>query len=427
MGKKITRGNYEAFMIDHLDGTLSIEREAELLLFLEAHIDLKAELEGLDEMVLEQDLPVFEFRDGLKKSILDSGKVNTDNFEEFCVAFYEGDLMDVEQEHLHNFVHDHPSLSNDFQLFGKLKLSGENYIQFPYKTNLQQFASATSETISESNYIDFLIAQNEGDLPNQRALELSQFLGANPQYKNDAQQISSLKLKADSSIIFENKSMLKRRAVMIPIANKWMNVAAASVAIFVVFYSLIPRHDFNEQGNAIVNPSKIIENHSIVDLTPNNSKGMNTVEDDFDNSEIVEVKQSQKTSTISNTTNHRQVKESRSFVKLASVSPISCKGLKVDVSLKVDQPQYPVDVLAQADVNAEEMSDEKSITLNGYAGKAATRVGKLLGKTDRLKKDRIKGQLRNIADLAVTGFNKMTEADLELPSRAEPNTDEVEK
>ena len=427
MSKKITRGNYEEFMIDHLDGTLSIEREAELLLFLETHPDLKAELEGLDEMVLEQDLPIFEFRDGLKKSILDSGKVNTDNFEEFCVAFYEGDLMDVEQEHLHNFVHDHPSLSNDFQLFGKLKLSDENYIQFPYKTNLQQFASATSEVISESNYIDFLIAQNEGDLPNQRTLELSQFLDSNPQYRNDAQQIYSLKLKADSSIIFENKSMLKRRAVIIPIANRWMNVAAASVAIVVVFYSLIPRHDFHEQGNAIVNSSKIIENHSIVDLSPNNSMGMNTVEDDFDISEIKEVKQTQKTSTISKSKNHSQVKESRNIVKLASVSPISCKGLKIDASLEVGQPQYPVDVLAQADVNAEEMSDEKSITLNGFAGKAATRMGKLLGKTDRLKKDRIKGQLRNIADLAVTGFNKMTEGDLELPNRTEPNTDEVEK
>jgi hypothetical protein len=420
MSIKISKSNYEEFMIDYLDGTLSEEREAELLLFLDANPELKAELEGLDEMVLDIDTPVFEFRDGLKKSILDSGKVNTENFEEFCIAFYEGDLMDIEQEHLQNFVHDHPSLVNDFQLFGKLKLSDNQYLQFPYKSNLQQFASTTSEPISESNYLDFLIAQNEGDLTSERVHELQSFLNENSKYKNNAALVASLKLKPDTSIVFENKSMLKRRVVLIPIANKWMNVAAASVAMVVVFYSLIPRQLETGDMPIIQNISTTHASDSLnqadelVEIdTPNNNQDIE------ETSRITEPTKSSATKTKT----HRGRQPSRQIVKVASVSTLACKGIDIQATdIEVNHNISNADIIkmintGKANAVVDNDKAEKTIELNGYAGKVASRAGRLLSKSDRLKKDRIKGQLRNIADLALEGFNKMTEGDLRLPER----------
>ena len=418
MSIKISKSNYEEFMIDYLDGTLSEEREAELLLFLDENPDLKDELEGLDEMFLDADAPVFEFPDGLKKSILDSGTVNTDNFEEFCIAFYEGDLLDKEQEYLHNFVHDHPSLVNDFQLFGKLKLSGNQYLNFPYKSNLQQFALSTNEPINESNYLDFLIAQNEGDLSSERSQELQSFLNENSEYKKDAALLESLKFKPDTSIVFENKSMLKRRVVLIPIANKWMNVAAASVAMVVVFYSLIPQ----QLGTG---DTPIIQNITTVQTSDSANKSNTFIEIETpNNTQDVEETPTTKEPTIINSTKrkkHGSRQTNRQIVKVASVSTLTCKGIDIQATdIEVNHNITNADIIKMINTGktnavAENDRAEKTIELNGYAGKVASRAGRLLGKTDRLKKKRIKGQLRNIADLALEGFNKMTEGDLKLP------------
>ncbi len=418
MSIKISKSNYEEFMIDYLDGTLSAEREAELLLFLDENPELKDELEGLDEMVLDADAPVFEFPNCLKKSVLDSGIVTTDNFEEFCVAFYEGDLLEKEQEYLRNFVHDHPSLVNDFELFGKLKLSGDQYLHFPYKSNLQQFALSTNEHINESNYLDFLIAQNEGDLSSERAQELQSFLNENSQYKKDATLLASMKLKPDTSIVFENKSMLKRRVVLIPITNKWMNVAAASVAMVVVFYSLIPQ----KLGTGDIPLVQDIPRVYIQDTTKSSAE----IIEKQNSTEVSDIAQSNKRVTIKKSSAAKPKKKeqqqiNREIVKVASVSTLACKGLDVQANdIEVNHNITNADIIKMINTGktnavVEDNHAEKTIELNGYAGKVASRAGRLLGKTNRLKKKRIKGQLRNIADLALEGFNKMTEGDLKLP------------
>lgn len=409
---KITKSNYEEFMIDHLDGTLSTEREAELLLFLEANPAIKEELDGLSEMVLEVETPIFDCPDCLKKSILDSGKISAANFEDYCIAYYENDLITKEQEHLQNFVHDHPSLKKDYELYALLKLAPNSHIEFPYKTNLQQFASETSEPIGIANYLDFLIAQNEGDLSLARTAELTAFLNANTKYKAEAKQFASLKLHADTSIVFENKSVLKRRAVIIPLSNKWMNVAAASVAMVVVLYAIVPPQD--KYINPIIQESSPINteiNHTIDSSIPINEDISNTTPKDI----VSETKNSSIKQTAIKTVKTPGPEKKRPQIKIASVSTLACNELSVKTEMNIDQPSYPVDILAQSGAETAEADDDGFKQLNGYAGKAAVRISKLISKSDRLKKDRFKGQLQNFVNIAVSGFNKMTEGDMELP------------
>ena len=411
---KISRSNYEEFMIDHLDGTLSTEREAELLLFLEANPDLKEELESLDNMVLTHENPIFEFRDGLKKSILDSGSVNTGNFEDYCIAFYENDLLNDEENHLHNFVHDHPSLKKDYELYGLLKLSSNSFVEFPYKTSLQQFASTTVESISETNYIDFLIAKNEGDLSLKRLDELNQFLIKNPKYQIEAKQMASLKLHADMSITFANKSMLKRRAVLIPLNNKWMNVAAASVAMLVVFYSIIPQvtEDSRTISRTKLERKSTPINQSSLHITPSVSITSSPTEE----TRKTHIPKLKKDNPKAN--NNIQT---HPVVKIASVSTLRCTELEVKTKLKLDQENYAVNMIHNSksiEIVSNNSNSEKTVLLKGYAGKAVSRLSKLIGKSDRLDKKHLKSQLRNFADLAVVGFNKMTEGNLELPGNS---------
>ncbi len=50
----INLSNYEAYMLDYLEGTISAEEEKLLLEFLEEHPQLKAELEVSVDLVLEK-------------------------------------------------------------------------------------------------------------------------------------------------------------------------------------------------------------------------------------------------------------------------------------------------------------------------------------------------------------------------------------
>ena len=48
----IDKNNYEALLIDYLDGTLNAVQEAALWLFLEEHPELREEFEGLADVKL---------------------------------------------------------------------------------------------------------------------------------------------------------------------------------------------------------------------------------------------------------------------------------------------------------------------------------------------------------------------------------------
>ena len=65
---KINRNNYEAFLIDFLDGTLDAVLVAELMLFLEANPDIREEFDGIEDVSLESQNIHFTEKDFLKKT-----------------------------------------------------------------------------------------------------------------------------------------------------------------------------------------------------------------------------------------------------------------------------------------------------------------------------------------------------------------------
>ncbi len=69
--KTITLHNYEEYIIDYIDGTLSAEDVADLLLFVEQHPSIKAELELLTDSVLPTKLEpiIYANKQALKKEI----------------------------------------------------------------------------------------------------------------------------------------------------------------------------------------------------------------------------------------------------------------------------------------------------------------------------------------------------------------------
>lgn len=97
----IDRNNYEAFLLDLLEGRLSPEEEQKLNAFLKNHPEFVADLPDVDLFKLEKKSLVYPNSDLLKKKFPVAGTPLTEsNFDMFCLARLEGDLsQDQEQEH----------------------------------------------------------------------------------------------------------------------------------------------------------------------------------------------------------------------------------------------------------------------------------------------------------------------------------------
>jgi len=136
---EINRDNYEAFILDYAEGTLSVEEMAELLVFLEANPDLRAAFEDFEN--IEVPLPgemSFDRKELLKKSPYETVGINETNYEHYLVAALEGDLNAEEQVLLKQFLVKNPALNKEQSLFEKTLLAPDKNIVFRNKLSLKR-------------------------------------------------------------------------------------------------------------------------------------------------------------------------------------------------------------------------------------------------------------------------------------------------
>ena len=139
---KINRNNYEAFLIDYLDGTLDAVMVAELLLFLEDNPDISEEFEGLEDVSLESQNIPFEEKNYLKKTEIKTiAGIGENNFEDYFIAFYENDLSSKEVGNLENFLIANSQLQAEFDLHKKLLLHKDESTVYQHKEKLKRKAA----------------------------------------------------------------------------------------------------------------------------------------------------------------------------------------------------------------------------------------------------------------------------------------------
>ncbi len=128
---EINKNNYEAFLLDLWEGTLSEERKVLLYNFLDEHPELNEDdsLNLLSNISIA--VPELEF----DKSSIDFDQINTKNYEFFFIAYAEGDLSKEEMISVDEFLKENPSLALKFEQFNKSKLPNET-ILFPNKGKL---------------------------------------------------------------------------------------------------------------------------------------------------------------------------------------------------------------------------------------------------------------------------------------------------
>jgi len=395
--------NYEEYLIDYLDGSLSPELESLLFSFLEKHPEIQSEMEGIELFHLEANNVNFEFKEGLKKDVRETGPISLENFENYCIAFYEGDLNDKEQKYLQNFIKDHPNLEKSFEALANLQLQPNDNLKFHSKEQLQQFASATNETINQDNYRDFIIAYHEGDLSGKQQNELHAFLSLDTAYQHELEIFGLLKLKPNSEEVFVNKSQLKRKAILVTQRTRWaVNIAASIVLLFSFYYLLKPVN-----RSYRVNASKRIAWQYDRQI-PANTKPAKTIPTPFD------VPQSKP--QIAKQQIAKQ-KKAKSQVEELIIPVESLAGIAwpKEKELLIHQPKFPAHMLQirenqVIDPSEGLASNEKEFHLKGFSAKLVSRLTNFLNKGNHLKKGRLKKQAFSVAEYALAGYNALTES-----------------
>lgn len=101
---EINRNNYEAYLLDLLEGRLSVEEQQRVRDFLRLNPDCLTGLDDADLWLLEKDTVPYPDRDSLKKEWPDASTELTEhNFDLFSIARMEGDLA-PEQVQAHKTV-----------------------------------------------------------------------------------------------------------------------------------------------------------------------------------------------------------------------------------------------------------------------------------------------------------------------------------
>ena len=156
-------------------------------------------------------------------------KINTNNYVEFFIDFFDGNLNDADTALLFTFLDANPDLKAEFDAFEMHTLQPDTQTILENKEELKKPA------ITLENYQTYLVADLENDLDSHGKQQLDYFIGKNPHAQFEAQLFNKTKLHAGTEV-FDQKEKLKRPIVIPFYAQyKYQLAVAAAVAILLLF------------------------------------------------------------------------------------------------------------------------------------------------------------------------------------------------
>lgn len=127
MRNKINIENYEAFLLDYMEGTISTEDLVSLQIFAAQHPHLSIDLNELELVELESEKIAFEQKQDLKK-------ISDAQF----VAYIENELGLEEKQNIETLCSSNQNLATELNLYKKTLLAADEAIVFENKSALKR-------------------------------------------------------------------------------------------------------------------------------------------------------------------------------------------------------------------------------------------------------------------------------------------------
>src|ERR1041384_3493662 len=129
MKNKISIDNYEAYLLDYMEGNLSKEDLVELQIFAAQHPHLNIDLNDLELVELVEDEVKFENKNSLKKAGISDEKF---------VAYIENELTAEEKQNIDALCSKDEKSARDLKLFQHTIIKSDAAIVFEGKNKLKK-------------------------------------------------------------------------------------------------------------------------------------------------------------------------------------------------------------------------------------------------------------------------------------------------
>jgi hypothetical protein len=157
--------------------------------------------------------------------------INEINYEAYYLDYLEGNLDEVLTAELLVFLAQHPELEVDLE-DTSLLVEDIPPLKDQFKHDLKM-VDFDHEAIHWNNADAFLIADLEGELSAEKQQELNVFVAKNPGLQSEQRYYKQTRLKADNQLVFENKSSLKKKAVVFSL-TRFVAIAASFIGFIFV-------------------------------------------------------------------------------------------------------------------------------------------------------------------------------------------------
>lgn len=234
MNERVDHTNYEAWLLDRLEGNLTPDQERELDAFLLDHPHLVPVDDVLPSVsAIDAALSGME-KEALKKRVPPIGSVDGHSVETHLIARLEGDLGPDQLNALRIYLADHPEHQRAERIYALTKLVPEA-MAYAAKRELQRQIPPQGMP-SAFDLDDFLIARMEGDLSGEQVAALERLIAQNAEHQQAWKMMRATRSSA-TPIVFAGKEGLKKReGRVIPFTfGSWAVrlAAAASVALLI--------------------------------------------------------------------------------------------------------------------------------------------------------------------------------------------------
>lgn len=133
----INRNNYEHFLIDYIDGSLTANQLKAVEAFLLLNPDIKTEFESLSNHVLLPEEQAYKNKAILKKTDYSATGVENE-FDYLCIASLEDDITEEEEAKLQSIINSSKSREKDYRSFINTKLLPNEAIVYQQKSKLKR-------------------------------------------------------------------------------------------------------------------------------------------------------------------------------------------------------------------------------------------------------------------------------------------------
>lgn len=231
--------NYEAWLLDRLEGNLTPAQERALDAFLALHPELAPpgdELPAVSAITAALSGPD---KEELKRTLPPTG-MPAAPIDDFLIAHLEGDLTPGQEAALRTWLATHPEDARAARVYAATRSSVE-HIPYGAAEELKQDLPPTG-AITAFNMDDFLVARLEGDLDPAQEAALAKLMASDSTARR-AWQLMQLTRTSKAAIVFPDKEGLKKGGRVIAMGGArrtWITPLrlAASVALLLAIGTL---------------------------------------------------------------------------------------------------------------------------------------------------------------------------------------------